>query len=149
MAHRPVKFFQVGSFAAGNRLLEEDERTVQADRERTNALTKGHRACQGCGEALGARYVLDAAMRATEGRLIAANATGCLEVFSTPYPESSWQLPWVHSLFGNAPAVASGVAAGKQIDDLVSELRAAKGGGYEWVSSPFFLALTLRKPVAA
>ena len=50
-------------------------------------------------------------MRATEGRLIAVNATGCLEVFSTPYPESSWQLPWVHSLFGNAPAVASGVAA--------------------------------------
>ncbi len=111
MAHRPVKFFQVGSFAAGNRLLEPEERSVQADRERSNALTKGHRACQGCGEALGARYVLDAAMRATEGRLIAANATGCLEVFSTPYPESSWQLPWVHSLFGNAPAVASGVAA--------------------------------------
>ena len=84
---------------------------MQSDRERSNTLTKGHRACQGCGEALGARYVLDAAMRATEGRLIAANATGCLEVFSTPYPESSWQLAWVHSLFGNAPAVASGVAA--------------------------------------
>ena len=111
MAHRPVKFFQVGSFAAGNRLLEEDERSVQAGVERTNALTKGHRACQGCGEALGARYVLDAAMRATEGRLIAANATGCLEVFSTPYPESSWQVAWLHSLFGNAPAVASGIAA--------------------------------------
>jgi pyruvate ferredoxin oxidoreductase beta subunit len=110
-AHRPVKFFQVGSFAAGNRLLADDERSVQADVERTNALTKGHRACQGCGEALGARYVLDAAMRATNGRLIAANATGCLEVFSTPYPESSWQLPWLHSLFGNAPAVASGIAA--------------------------------------
>ena len=111
MAHRPVKFFQVGSFAVGNRLLEEDERSVQAGVERTNALTKGHRACQGCGEALGARYVLDAAMRATEGRLIAANATGCLEVFSTPYPESSWQVAWLHSLFGNAPAVASGIAA--------------------------------------
>jgi pyruvate ferredoxin oxidoreductase beta subunit len=50
-------------------------------------------------------------MRATQGRLIAANATGCLEVFSTPYPESSWQLPWLHSLFGNAPAVATGIAA--------------------------------------
>jgi len=111
MAGSPVKFFQVGSFAAGNRLLEDDQRSVQAGVERTNALTKGHRACQGCGEALGARYVLDAAMRATEGRLIAVNATGCLEVFSTPYPESSWQLAWVHSLFGNAPAVASGVAA--------------------------------------
>jgi pyruvate ferredoxin oxidoreductase beta subunit len=111
MAHRPVKFFQVGSFAVGNRLLAEDERSVQAGVERTNALTKGHRACQGCGEALGARYVLDAAMRATEGRLIAANATGCLEVFSTPYPKSSWQVAWLHSLFGNAPAVASGIAA--------------------------------------
>ena len=50
-------------------------------------------------------------MRATGGQLVAANATGCLEVFSTPYPESSWQLPWLHSLFGNAPAVASGIAA--------------------------------------
>jgi pyruvate ferredoxin oxidoreductase beta subunit len=50
-------------------------------------------------------------MRATEGRLIAANATGCLEVFSTPFPETSWQLPWLHSLFGNAPAVATGMAA--------------------------------------
>ena len=79
--------------------------------ERSNTLTSGHRACQGCGEALGARYTLDAAMRATGGKLIAANATGCLEVFSTPYPESSWQLPWIHSLFGNAPAVATGVAA--------------------------------------
>jgi pyruvate ferredoxin oxidoreductase beta subunit len=111
MPHTPVKFFQIGSFAAGNRLLEQDERSVQADRSRSNSLTKGHRACQGCGEALGARYVVDAAMRATDGKLIAANATGCLEVFSTPYPESSWQLPWVHSLFGNAPAVAAGVAA--------------------------------------
>ncbi|HET8741008.1 MAG TPA: thiamine pyrophosphate-dependent enzyme [Gaiella sp.] len=111
MSYRPVKFFQVGSFAVGNRLLDEDERAVQSDDDRANALTKGHRACQGCGEALGARYVLDAAMRATGGRLVAANATGCLEVFSTPYPESSWRVAWLHSLFGNAPAVAAGMAA--------------------------------------
>ena len=88
-----------------------EERSVQARTERSNTLTSGHRACQGCGEALGARYVLDSAMRATGGKLIAANATGCLEVFSTPYPESSWQLPWIHSLFGNAPAVSTGIAA--------------------------------------
>jgi pyruvate ferredoxin oxidoreductase beta subunit len=106
-----IKFEQVGTFAVGNRLLDPDDRTVQSDRARSNTLTSGHRACQGCGEALGARYVLDAAMRASEGRLVAANATGCLEVFSTPYPESSWQLPWIHSLFGNAPAVATGIAA--------------------------------------
>jgi pyruvate ferredoxin oxidoreductase beta subunit len=111
MATRPIKFYQVGSHAAGNRLLDPELRSVQADPNRSNAITKGHRACQGCGEVLGARYALDAAMRATGGQLIAANATGCLEVFSTPYPESSWQMPWLHSLFGNAPAVATGVAA--------------------------------------
>jgi hypothetical protein len=53
-------------------------------------------------------------MRATKGKLIAVNATGCLEVFSTPFPETSWQIAWLHSLFGNAPAVASGVAAALQ-----------------------------------
>ena len=111
MPYRPVELYQVGTFAAGNRLLDPEQRSVQSRPDRSNALTCGHRACQGCGEALGARYALDAALRATAGRLVAVNATGCLEVFSTPYPESSWQLPWLHSLFGNAPAVASGVAA--------------------------------------
>jgi pyruvate ferredoxin oxidoreductase beta subunit len=111
MPVQEIKFYQVGTFVAGNRLLDPEQRAVQARMERSNSITSGHRACQGCGEVLGARYVLDAAMRATGGNLVAANATGCLEVFSTPYPESSWQIPWLHSLFGNAPAVASGMAA--------------------------------------
>jgi pyruvate ferredoxin oxidoreductase beta subunit len=106
-----IRFYQTGSFAVGGRLLDPEQRSVQAEGERTNAITCGHRACQGCGEALGARYALDAAVRAAQGRVVAANATGCLEVFSTPYPETSWQIPWVHSLFGNAPAVATGIAA--------------------------------------
>ena len=54
-------------------------------------------------------------MRATGGKLIAVNATGCLEVFTTPYPETSWQMPWMHSLFGNAAAVATGVAAAMRV----------------------------------
>ena len=111
MPAQRVKFYQVGSFAAGNRLLAEDQQSVQAEPARTNSLNCGHRACQGCGEALGARYALDAAMRAANKKLIAVNSTGCLEVFSTPYPETSWQIAWIHSLFGNAPAVATGVAA--------------------------------------
>jgi len=110
-----VKFYQTGTFTVGNRLLSPEERTVQASINRNNSLNSGHRACQGCGEALGARYAVDAAMRATGGRLVAANATGCLEVFSTPYPESSWQLPWLHSLFGNAAAVGTGIAAALQV----------------------------------
>jgi pyruvate ferredoxin oxidoreductase beta subunit len=43
--------------------------------------------------------------------MVTVNATGCLEVFSTPYPETSWRVAWLHSLFGNGPAVAGGVAA--------------------------------------
>jgi pyruvate ferredoxin oxidoreductase beta subunit len=111
MPYQRIKFYQTGSFAVGNRLLAQEQRSVQSATQRSNALTCGHRACQGCGEALGARYALDAVMRATEGKMIAVNATGCLEVFSTPFPETSWQIAWLHSLFGNAPAVASGVAA--------------------------------------
>ena len=111
MPYQRIKFYQTGSFAVGNRLIEQDQRSVQSRSERSNTLTCGHRACQGCGEALGARYALDAVMRATRGQMIAVNATGCLEVFSTPFPQTSWQIAWLHSLFGNAPAVASGVAA--------------------------------------
>ena len=111
MSFQPVKFYQTGTFTVGNRLLEPDQRSIQSSEKRFNSINSGHRACQGCGEALGARYAIDAAMAACEGQLIAANATGCLEVFSTPYPESSWQMPWIHSLFGNAAAVATGIAA--------------------------------------
>ncbi len=128
MTAQTVKFYQVGSRAVGNRLLDEDLRTEQANAERSNAINSGHRACQGCGEALGARYVVDAAMRATKGKLVAVNATGCLEVFSTPYPESSWQLPWLHSVFANAPAVASGVAAALKARGL-SDVRVLAQGG--------------------
>ena len=118
--HTPIKFYQTGTFTVGNRLLAPEQRSVQASAERSNSLNSGHRACQGCGEALGARYAVDAAMRATGNQLIAANATGCLEVFSTPYPETSWQLPWIHSLFGNAAAVGTGIAAALKVKALKS-----------------------------
>ncbi|MEO1091799.1 MAG: thiamine pyrophosphate-dependent enzyme [Pseudomonadota bacterium] len=123
-----VKFYQKGTFTVGNRLIDSETRGVQASEARSNAITSGHRACQGCGEALGARYALDAAMRATDGKVIAVNATGCLEVFSTPYPETSWQLPWMHSLFGNAPAVATGVAAAMKVKGRKDVRVVAQGG---------------------
>jgi len=125
---QPIKFYQTGTFTVGNRLLDPEQRTVQATIERNNSLTSGHRACQGCGEALGARYAVDAALRAAQGRLLAVNATGCLEVFSTPYPESSWRLPWLHSLFGNAPAVATGIAAALRAKGRTDTRVLAQGG---------------------
>ena len=128
MEMQPIKFYQTGTFTVGNRLLGEDQRTVQANMRRTNSLNSGHRACQGCGEALGARYAIDAAMRATNNQVIAANATGCLEVFSTPYPETSWQIPWIHSLFGNTAAVAAGIAAAMKVKGR-SDVRVIAQGG--------------------
>ena len=126
-AVQKLKYYQKGTFTVGNRLVT-GQRFVQASQDRSNALTCGHRACQGCGEALGARYAIDAAMRATNNNLIAVNATGCLEVFTTPYPETSWQLPWLHSLFGNAAAVATGVAAAMRVKKRPEVRVIAQGG---------------------
>ena len=75
--------------------------------EKKDLFSSGHRACGGCGQALAARLVQDASGENT----IACVATGCLEVFSSPYPDPSWRIPFLHSLFENASAVASGVEA--------------------------------------
>jgi pyruvate ferredoxin oxidoreductase beta subunit len=128
MEQTTVKFYQTGTFTVGNRLLAPEQRSVQANTGRSNTLNSGHRACQGCGEALGARYAIDTAMDATAGQLIAANATGCLEVFSTPYPETSWQIPWIHSLFGNTASVATGIAAAMRVKGR-SDVRVVAQGG--------------------
>jgi SAM-dependent methyltransferase len=90
---------------------------------------------------------------AVDGLAGSARAAG-LEVvaadgsFATMDPELGFDLHAATAVAARERAVASGIASGQQIDDLVSDLRAAKGGGYEWVSGPFFLDLTLRKPVA-
>ncbi|MGN0093846.1 MAG: pyruvate synthase subunit PorB [Methanobrevibacter sp.] len=65
----------------------------------------GHRGCAGCGAAIGARLALKASGKNT----VAICATGCLEVMTTPYPETAWRVPFVHVAFENAGAVASGV----------------------------------------
>ncbi len=100
----------MSSSTMGNRLSKENV-TFQSASDRPNTLNSGHRACQGCGEALGARCAIDAAFKAANGKIAVVNGTGCLEVFSCVYPNNSWGVPWIHSLFGNTPAVATGVAA--------------------------------------
>ncbi|MFH1849660.1 MAG: thiamine pyrophosphate-dependent enzyme [archaeon] len=67
---------------------------------------KGHRACAGCGASLLLRYVL----KATGKDVVVCQATGCMEVVSSPYPETAWKVPWIHAAFENAAAVASGVS---------------------------------------
>jgi len=70
-------------------------------------FASGHRGCAGCGQMIAAKNVLEA----LGPNVIIANATGCLEVTTTPYPQSAWGVPWIHSLFENASAVASGILA--------------------------------------
>ena len=68
-------------------------------------LAPGHRGCAGCGAAIGVRLALKASGKNT----VVIAATGCLEVMTTPYPETAWEVPFVHVAFENAGAVASGV----------------------------------------
>ncbi len=71
----------------------------------------GHRACIGCGEALAVRL----AAKAFGHNTIVVNATGCMEIVASQLPYTSWKLPWIHTLFENSAAVASGVEAGLKV----------------------------------
>jgi pyruvate ferredoxin oxidoreductase beta subunit len=76
-----------------------------------NFFVSGHRACQGCGEALAVRLVHQILGRNT----MVASATGCMEIISSSYPDTAWTIPWIHIAFENAAAVASGVESGLAI----------------------------------
>jgi len=93
----------------------------------------GHRACIGCGEALAVRL----ACKALPDKVIIANATGCMEVVSSQYPFTAWRMPWIHTLFENTAAVASGIEAalramtrkGSRADDGTKVVAMAGDGG--------------------
>ena len=74
-------------------------------------FVSGHRACSGCGEALAVRLTCKALGR----NVIIVNATGCMEIVSSQLPYTSWEVPWIHTLFENTAAVASGVEAGIKV----------------------------------
>jgi len=82
-------------------------------------FASGHTACVGCGEVLPVIMLLD-----TVGpNAIYVSATGCIEVFSSRYPESAWEVPWIHSLFENAAAVASGIATALKVSGRKDEAK--------------------------
>jgi pyruvate ferredoxin oxidoreductase beta subunit len=85
-------------------------------------LSKGHRGCQGCGEVLALRM----AAKAVGNAMIAVSATGCMEIITSPYPQTAWEVPWIHVAFENTAAVASGVEAGRKA--LIRKGRMADDG---------------------
>ncbi len=88
-------------------------------------FTPGHRACPGCGATIAVRAILEA----TGPDVIVVSPTGCLETFSAQYPYSPWGVPWLHVLFENAAAVASGVEAALKKRGLAEKVKVIIIGG--------------------
>ncbi|MBW2981495.1 pyruvate synthase subunit beta [Candidatus Woesearchaeota archaeon] len=84
--------------------MKKEEKTI-AGLPEEEFFIKGHRACAGCGAAIIMRHITKAAGKNT----IVVSATGCMEVVSSPYPQTAWNLPWIHSAFENSAAVAAGI----------------------------------------
>ncbi|MCD6422138.1 hypothetical protein J7L13_02205 [bacterium] len=70
-----------------------------------------HRLCPGCP----AGVIASTALEVIPEPVVVVLATGCLEVGTTIYPNSAWQVPTLHSAFGNSAATASGIARAKKI----------------------------------
>ncbi len=75
--------------------------------EKEDRLTSGHRLCAGCAAPIIVRQILTA----IDEPVVAANATGCLEVSTTIYPYTAWNIPWIHTAFETAASTISGVEA--------------------------------------
>lgn len=73
-----------------------------------DTLMSGHRLCAGCAHPIVGRMIMKAS---ADIPTIVTNATGCLEVATTIFPFTSWNVPWLHNAFENAAANASGIEA--------------------------------------
>ena len=87
------------------------EKITAKNLPKESLISPGHRACQGCGEILAMGMV----MKAAGPNTIVANATGCMEIVTSPFPETAWRVPWLHVAFENTAAVASGIEAAIQM----------------------------------
>ena len=100
-------------------------------------LGAGHALCQGCGVPVVVRTVLNTFTQP----VVVVNATGCLEVATTRFPATAWNVPWLHVAFENAAAVASGVESAQRAlrkrhampadDEVAVVVFAGDGGTYD------------------
>jgi len=114
-------------------MISEGKFTIKDIAEKPDLFMSGHRACAGCAPATVLRLI----MKATRGKTIVTNATGCMEVSSTIYPYTSWAVPWLHTAFETAGSNASGIEAalkilrkkGKIKDEQIDVVAFAGDGG--------------------
>ena len=104
--------------------------------KKPNPLASGHRTCRGC---TAIPEIVRTILRASDKPVVIANATGCLEVTTTIYPQTAWNIPWIHSTFESTAAVISGVESAhkvlkkknKNIKDINFIAFAGDGGAYD------------------
>ncbi len=70
-------------------------------------LVGGHRSCAACSAPAVLRQVLHVAGPNT----VVGFATGCMEVSTTIYPYTAWNVPYIHCAFENSAATVSGAEA--------------------------------------
>lgn len=110
-------------------------KTLAKQEEKYKKFESGHSMCEGCGLPIAVRTVLNS----IDGPVVASNATGCLEVATTRYPTTAWNIPWIHNAFENAAATISGVESayrslkrrGKLDKDINFVAFAGDGGTYD------------------
>ncbi len=106
--------------------MSKNNKNIVAGLPEEEYISQGHRACAGCANILAVRHALKAAGK----DVIVVSATGCMEVVTSPYPQTAWKVPWIHATFENAGAVASGVAeALKQQGNKDTKVLAIAGDG--------------------
>jgi len=80
---------------------------MQLDVQDRDYMYSGHVGCPGCGAAVAMRFVL----KALGEKTIMVLPACCWSIIAGPYPQSTLQIPVIHSAFETGGAVASGVRA--------------------------------------
>lgn len=96
-----------------------------SNQEEFEGFVSGHNACAGCGAAIAMRHIT----KAVGPNAIISLATGCMEVVSTAYPSTAWNLPVIHSAFENTAATASGIEAALKYQGREEKVIAIAGDG--------------------
>ena len=87
--------------------------TLQEMAKKKAAFSSGHRLCAGCPVPIFTKMLT----RVSDYEIVVGSATGCLEVGSSIFPYSAWNVPWIHSAFENAAATVSGIEAMAKVRD--------------------------------
>lgn len=80
--------------------------SLNATTEMPKRLAPGHGACPGCGIPVNLNLLL----RVIENPVVLLFQTGCGMIVTTPYPKTSFKVPYLHNLFQNGAATLSGLA---------------------------------------